>query len=191
VDVPLQTVSRAGALLVTGYHLLSRFRFGACDEILAAAASTGATIALDLGPAIDRPARLGELAGMLGRLDFVIGNADELVACTGSRTAEEASAALLAGGAQAVVVKRGRLGSELHTADGVVRAPAYAVEDRGTVGAGDAFNAGFLFSIRRGRPPKEALRYGNAVAALVVASPLGIRASPDPGAVESLIEGSS
>jgi sugar/nucleoside kinase (ribokinase family) len=185
--VPPEAISRASTLLLTGYHLLPRFRFGGAADLLAQARRSGATTALDLGPLIDPVADLEEISDLLGNLDFVIGNADELVACTVTHSPEEASETLLSGGARAVVVKRGRLGSELHAAETAVRAPGYAVEARGTVGAGDAFNAGFLAAVGRGRPAGEALRYGNAVAALVVESPNGILASPEASAVASFV----
>ena len=188
-DVTREVLSRASGVFLAGYHLLPRFRADGCAEILSAARRTDALTALDLGPVIDPVAGLDELSPFLADLDFVLGNVHEIAACTGIDDAEEASHALLSAGARAVVVKRGPVGAEIHTAEGSVQAPAFPVEATGTVGAGDAFNAGFLFSIRRGRPPGAALRFGNAVAALVVAARQGILASPDARTAEDLLAG--
>ena len=65
--------------------------------------------------------------------------------------------------------------------------PAFPVAAKISVGAGDSFNVGFLHGVRQGWPLAEALRYGNAVAALVVANPQGILASPTPAQVEAFL----
>ncbi|MGN7202013.1 sugar kinase [Arthrobacter sp. SAFR-044] len=60
--------------------------------------------------------------------------------------ADEASAAarLLDAGVREVVVKRGAAGAAVYTAEGRLEAPALAVTCVDTVGAGDAFTAGYL-----------------------------------------------
>jgi fructokinase len=49
----------------------------------------------------------------------------------------------------------------------ILRVPAYAVTVRDTVGAGDAFAAGFLDRFAAGRPILESARFANALGALV------------------------
>ncbi len=48
-----------------------------------------------------------------------------------------------------------------------VYAPAYSVQPVDTVGAGDAFTAGFIHGLLSGMPLAQTVRYGNALGALV------------------------
>ena len=110
---------------------------------------------------------LGEvrLAPILKRCDFLIINRKELYAITGSR--EEAEASRLAKKYGLVcVIKQG--GREI-----IVKAkdmssftvPPYVVEPVDTLGAGDAFCAGFISGIVERRSVYESVRFANAVAA--------------------------
>jgi sugar/nucleoside kinase (ribokinase family) len=56
-----------------------------------------------------------------------------------------------------------------------------------TVGAGDGSGAGFVFGVRPGWTPERALRFGLAVAALVVSSPQGVLTSPRRAAVNAFL----
>ena len=60
-----------------------------------------------------------------------------------------------------VAVKRGENGADLITEASMTTAPAIACEVEDTIGAGDAFNAGFISSWINGRPLYECLRAGN------------------------------
>ena len=104
--------------------------------------------------------------------------------------AVEAAARVIAGGARTVLARLGAGGALACTADGsVVRSPACPVAAANPVGAGDAFNGGFVAALVEGRGLPEALRWGNAVAALKVARPGGARDLPDRAAVEALLAG--
>jgi sugar/nucleoside kinase (ribokinase family) len=100
----------------------------------------------------------------------------------------EAAARVIAGGARTVVARLGAGGALACTADGsILRSPAYPVEAANPIGAGDAFNGGFVAAMVEGRGLADALRWGNAVAALKVANPGGARDLPDRVAVEALL----
>ena len=78
-------------------------------------------------------------------------------------------AAMLAGGLEALVVKRGPQGATIHLASGeVLEAPGYPVEVMNVLGAGDAFAAGFLYGQLQGWDWVKAARMGNACGAIVV-----------------------
>jgi 2-dehydro-3-deoxygluconokinase len=116
------------------------------------------TAALDLAreagallcPAVNHRTRLWsrEEAGAVltpaaRRADLVVASEDELgLVASGSET--DAVESLLEAGVAMVVVKRGSAGASLWTADGRVDQPAFPVTSVDTVGAGDAFCAGFL-----------------------------------------------
>jgi hypothetical protein len=63
--------------------------------------------------------------------------------------------------ASVVVVKRGKNGADLITEASMITDSAIPCEVKDTIGAGDAFNAGFIFSWINGRPLYECLRAGN------------------------------
>ena len=63
--------------------------------------------------------------------------------------------------APVVVVKRGKNGADLITEASMITDAAIPCEVKDNIGAGDAFNAGFIFSWINGRPLYECLRAGN------------------------------
>jgi sugar/nucleoside kinase (ribokinase family) len=60
---------------------------------------------------------------------------------------------------------------------------------RQTVGAGDAFDAGLLYALLHGVDQGEALRWGNATAAHVVAAQDGMLSAPGAAQVAALTGG--
>ncbi|MDJ0458483.1 sugar kinase [Arthrobacter sp. NQ7] len=100
------------------------------------------------------------LAPLARHATIVIASDDELDLIAPARArsgaaghaADEASAAecLLEAGVREVVVKRGAAGAAVHTREGFLEAPALAVTSVDTVGAGDAFTAGYLSALLDG-----------------------------------------
>lgn len=67
-----------------------------------------------------------------------------------------------------VVAKLGKKGS-IAVKDGhIYEATSYSVEAIDTTGAGDSFNAGFVYGFLKGKSIEEALKYGNACGGLSV-----------------------
>ena len=76
---------------------------------------------------------------------------------------------ILESGTEALVVKRGSDGADLHLESGeVIHAPPYPVEIYNTLGAGDAFASGFIYGILNEWDWQKAARLGNATGAIVV-----------------------
>lgn len=120
------------------------------------------------------------------RADVVMGAAlDEIVPLAGLSDPVEAATAL-AGDGRLVIARLGPAGSVACSRSGVVHVPGFEVDVVDTVGAGDAFNAGFIAARLRNGDIGEALRWGNAVAALAVAQP-GARSSPTLAETEALL----
>jgi sugar/nucleoside kinase (ribokinase family) len=91
----------------------------------------------------------------------------------------EAAARALAGGGRTVVARLGAAGALACAAGGeMVVAQGFAAAMRNPVGAGDAFNGGFVAARVAGLPLGEALRWGNAVGALKVGRQGGARDQP-------------
>jgi 2-dehydro-3-deoxygluconokinase len=81
-----------------------------------------------------------------------------------------AAAHLLDLGVSEVVVKRGAAGAAVHTADGLLEAPAIAVTSVDTVGAGDAFTAGYLSALLDGDDVAARLHRGILAGAFAVST---------------------
>lgn len=85
--------------------------------------------------------------------------------------AEAAMAAeLLDRGVREVVVKRGAAGAGVHTADGRWETPAVPVTSIDTVGAGDAFTAGYLSALLDGEDVAGRLQRGALAGAFAVST---------------------
>ncbi|MFF5106405.1 sugar kinase [Streptomyces sp. NPDC000134] len=151
----------------------------AVREAAAHAHARGWTVALD----VNHRQRLwtAEDAGrallpLLAHVTVLIASDDELPVVTGAFTkqpqGEEAAVeALLAAGVREVVVKRGGEGAARHGRDGSRHTvPALRVPVRDTVGAGDAFCAGYLSGLLDGLPPDGRLERANTLGAFAVAS---------------------
>ncbi|KRE72283.1 sugar kinase [Arthrobacter sp. Soil762] len=89
----------------------------------------------------------------------------------GNDDAETALAvSLLEQGVGEVVVKRGAAGAGVHTASGRFEAPAISVTSIDTVGAGDAFTAGYLSALLDGEDVAGRLQRGAVMGAFAVST---------------------
>jgi sugar/nucleoside kinase (ribokinase family) len=133
-------------------------------EVMRRARAAGATVSLDCQ--WDHTERWERLDEWLSLVDWFFANADEARSMTAARRAEDALRAL-AGRTKCPVVKAGSAGA-LAWVDGRPSAiPAPRVEVVDTVGAGDNFDAGFLYATIEERLPRaDAVRFANAAAAL-------------------------
>ena len=86
-----------------------------------------------------------------------------------------------------LILKQGSQGATIYYAEQVSpqAVPGFRVTPRFTVGAGDSFNAGFLFALNQGQDIAEAVRFANAVAALVVSGTDGVLSCPDLGHIQT------
>ena len=186
-DIPSSIFQGIGIVLLTGYTIFPQMRADGYSSILSTARRNGAITALDIGPAIAQPVELAELTPLLPSIDYLIANEYELATCTGVQDLEMGIAQLLEAGAKYVVVKQGEDGALIRGKSLSVNEPGFEVNTRFTVGAGDSFNAGFLYGIEQGWPPDKAVRFGNATAALVVSSARGVLGCPTLEQVETFI----
>lgn len=107
------------------------------------------------------------LAPLARQATILVASVEELPIVSGAGGA----AALLAAGVREVIVKLGADGAQLHTAEGVFAQPAHRIPVLDTVGAGDAFTAGYLSAWLDGHGPEQRLARANATGAFAVASP--------------------
>lgn len=129
-----------------------------------------------------------EIPGMreaLGNVDIFAPNECEALRFTGEDTLEKALAEL-AKWVPLVVIKRGKKGSIARRGDVVWEVPGIRVDVIDTTGAGDSFNAGFMYAYLQGFPVAQCLRYGNVVGGLSVTArgPLKL---PDPAIIHEMV----
>ncbi|MDM4764941.1 ribokinase [Pelomonas sp. SE-A7] len=134
----------------------------AIAEAFALARAAGVTTVLNAAPA------LAVDAGLLALSDWLVVNETEARQMSGKADAAEAAKALLQRGPRAVLVTLGSQGALLVDASGEHRVAAQAVKAIDTVGAGDTFVGGLATGLAEGMSPLDAVRLGQAAAAIAV-----------------------
>ena len=115
----------------------------------------------------------------LAHVDWFLPNEHEAERVTGESDPRRMFAWFHQRGVRGVVVKLGPQGSAI-SVDGALRTvPSIPVTPVDTTGAGDCFNAGFLYGVLRGMPLVECLRIGNLCGAYSTQAAGGIAAFPD------------
>lgn len=120
------------------------------------------------------------------RSDVVLGAAiDEIQALAGIDDPVDAAMSL-ARADRLVIARLGADGAVACSDKGVTTVSGFRVVVLDTVGAGDAFNAGFITARLRGFDAATSARWGNAAAALTISKP-GARSSPTLPELEALL----
>jgi sugar/nucleoside kinase (ribokinase family) len=180
-----------GHLHVSSYYLQSGLRPG-CRELFQRATAAGWTTSLD--PGCDPDDRWDEdLYETLREVDVFFPNDVELTALTGE---PDPIAALrhLDNGRTLTVVKRGARGalaldcSMTPRPGRPVEAAPPAVDVVDTTGAGDSFNAGFLYAWLQGRPLDACLHAAAASGALSTRGVGGTAAQPSADELEACLK---
>jgi sugar/nucleoside kinase (ribokinase family) len=158
----------ARALHVAGLQLLSGLEGEPIQRVLAEAKRRGMLTSLDtvMNP---RSAGLSGVSPALPFLDWFVPSVDEAAQLSGIEDPRGQIAFFRARGARGVAIKRGAAGCVV-AADGgePVDVAPFSVEVVDTLGAGDAWCAGFVSALVRGESPVDAGRWGNAVGACCV-----------------------
>jgi sugar/nucleoside kinase (ribokinase family) len=164
-DAPWEAIAQADYL-----HLGAPEFMGGEEaaKILCFARERGVTTSADvLAPAEQAAAIRDWIAPAFAHLDYLLPNAEQVLALTGEQELEDGCRALLEQGIGCVAATRGEHGAVVGDAEGVQAVPAYSVDVVDTTGCGDAFSAGFLRGLSLGRSRTEAAALGCAAAALV------------------------
>ena len=169
---------------VTSYFLQHRLRPG-LPGLLRQARAAGASVSLDTNWDPTEQWDNG-LAEVLALTDVFLPNAQEAVAIA---RRSELSAALdaLAATVPTVAVKMGAAGACCRQGDTLVRDPGFPLDVVDTTGAGDTFNAGFLYGMLHRWPLADALRLGGAAGALSTQAAGGVNAQPTLAAAQALM----
>ena len=159
----------------------------AAAEALQIARNGGVTTILNTAPAEAVPDEVFALC------DYVTPNETEAEGYTGIKVsnvddAKKAGDAFLKKGVGTALITLGEQGALLHSADMSELIPAFnagAVKE--TTGAGDAFNGSFAVALAEGKSPREAARFGCAVAGLSVTRSGAAASMPQLDEVENLL----
>jgi sugar/nucleoside kinase (ribokinase family) len=166
--------------------LLSHLTYDAAQAALADAARAAGTLVY-----MDCQADAATLATpgvpeALRRVDIFAPNESEALHLTAATTVE-AALEQLADLAPLVIIKRGSGGAVARQGHTVVHSPALSVNVCDTTGAGDCFNAGFLYGHLAGMPLAGCLRRGNICGALSTLS-RGSATLPTAAEVEAIAQ---
>ncbi|MGX9347273.1 sugar kinase [Microbacterium sp. KNMS] len=181
-DLPAGWIEDAALLHVSGITaLISDTARAALLSAIDRARDAGATVSFDVNyrSALAPAEAAGPiLRSVAERADLVFGGEDELVLLAPEGDAENAATRLLSSGVGEVVVKRGADGATLLSPAGRVEAPGHAVDVVDTVGAGDAFVAGYLSALLAGMDAAARLARANVCGGLACTTPGDWEAGP-------------
>ena len=126
------------------------------------------------------PPWMASMRRILPALDFLFCDEREALGLTGAVDLPLAAVSLLETGVRAVIIKRGEAGSDIYEKDQHFHQPGVKIGELvDSIGAGDAFDAGFLAAFLEGKGLKECARFASIVAACTVTAPGGCRGMPD------------
>lgn len=185
-DLDLSLLARYDHLHSASIFLQRGLRPG-LPALYQAAKEAGLTTSLDSG--WDPEEQWGrDIFDVLPYVDFFVPNEVEALSFTGTSTVEGA-ATELSRYTGTVVVKLGQQGALARAGEQVWEAPGFEVEVVDTTGAGDAFNAGFMYAhIVEGRSIPDALRFANACGAIAVTTIGGPTASASAAEVDAFVK---
>ena len=187
-DVPAGWIESAELLHVSGITaLLSESARECLLASVSRARTAGVRVSFDVNyrSTLAPPDVAGPLLRMIAEsADLVFGGADELRLLFPEGDATEAADRLVRGGCREVVVKHGADGAAVHSAGAVVEGPGFSVDVVDTVGAGDAFVAGYLSALLEKLDVRERLDRANACGAMLCMTPGDWESTPTLSDVE-------
>jgi len=184
-EVDREYVASARHLHISSLFLQRGLQSG-CADLLRDVKSRGVTISLD--PGWDPAERWDAgIEGVYGLLDILFVNRVEVVAL-GRDPDWRRAADRLARRTPVLVVKGGPDGASAIQDGHWDERPGFRVDAVDPTGAGDAFDAGFLFGYLAGWPRVTCLAWGNACGAMTARQPGGSGAFASRADVEAFIQ---
>ena len=168
-DIDYESLTSAKIVMIAGALTLTLLDGEPTARLLKRAKVSGQVTALDIvWDAKDL--WMSRLACCLQYVDFFFPNLSEAkMLAPGIDDVEKIADFFLERGVGTIVIKMGECGSYAKTQKGVtILTPALKVDALDGLGAGDAFNAGFLASTLKGESLEESLKFASAVGATCV-----------------------
>ncbi|NDJ77637.1 MAG: sugar kinase [Chloroflexi bacterium] len=190
-DIPVDVIRNAGWLHTTGISLRWRPVREAALYAMQIAHEAGVPVSLDLNLRLELWGWENDMRITLDRAlpltDILFGSGPEEIVPLADVDSVPEAAQHLAGGKRTVVARMGPQGALVALPDGVAQqVSGFAVDVVDTLGAGDAFDSGFIAARVAGYDALEAARWGNATAALKITRQ-GARAVPSRAEVMQLL----
>jgi sugar/nucleoside kinase (ribokinase family) len=183
-EIDLEYVKRARQLHVSGFYLQPGLHAG-CLELFQRAKAAGLTTSLD--PDHDPTEEWDNgIRQLLPLVDLFFPNEIEAIRIANAVELDE-STSILADLGHTIVIKVGANGVRLSSHGESFSAPAFKVQPVDTTGAGDSFDAGFIFQHLQGSPLQKCLAWGNACGALSTRALGGIDAFPSVSEVKTFL----
>jgi len=120
-----------------------------------------------------------ELLAIIPKTDILLTSQEEAAFLTDKQAAEDAAQTIQSMGPQQVIVKLGAEGAFALSDNQKIYSRGIEVQVVETVGAGDAFNAGYLSGQIRGWSTADSLRLGNIMGAMATTAPGDVEGLPD------------
>lgn len=187
-DVPDNLLADTRWMHAGSYFLQSRLQPDLPD-ICRRAQTAGVTVSLDTGYDPHEKWNSG-LHDVLPLVDLFLPNEVEVTSIGGSADPLQSAWALAKAGPH-VALKLGGQGSWFIGGKQALMAPPPTVRVADTTCCGDAFNAGFIAAWLQGYTPKDCLHWGNAMGALVAASPGNAAETVSPEALQRVLQSGS
>lgn len=162
----------------------------ALDAAIDAAIDGGTIVSFDVNHRSrlwDQTTATSAYREIAARADVVFAGDDEAELLTGEREPAAQAAAIIALGPTQAVVKLGAEGAYAFADGGTAEQLAFPVHAVDTVGAGDAFVAGYLAELLAGAPLSGRLRTAAACGAVACTAPGDWEAAPDRAAIARLL----
>lgn len=165
-------------ILTNGMMLFQQPAAGSICSFLEKAHQKGIRILLDINYRIETIHQDSTyLLKAIQLSDYLLGSIeDDFLPLTNEKGIKEAVNKLIT--PDNVIIARNSEGSTVYTSTEECFCPSYEVPVTDTLGAGDAFNAGFIYGLTKGKDLETCNRYGCASAAICV-SGKGARHTPD------------
>ena len=169
MHVTEEAIRAAKMLFVGGFCLMDSLTPERTVRLFRIARENGIPTALNVVLS-DSTDTMAWLNPVLPWTDYFFCNNDEAERITGQTNTVKQAEALRELGAKTAIVTQGEHGSVLIGPKDRLRAGVFHVETVDATGTGDAFSAGFLFGVLRGRTVADCLKLGAAMGASCVQS---------------------
>jgi len=183
-QVPNELLSQARHLHLASYFLQTNLQPDVPD-LFQRARSLGLTTSIDTN--WDPDEHWSGVSDLLLLTNVFMPNENEVLAITGARSVDEAARKLSAS-TEVVAVKMGAEGGMAIQCGEPVRVPAVPVNVVDTVGAGDTFDAGFVYGYLQGWSLERTLKLGIVCGSLSTQKSGGLAGQPDLSQALDLIE---
>ncbi len=184
-DIDLNYIEKAKHMHLSSYFIQPGMHEG-CAELFKRSKDIGLTTSFD--PDWDPTEKWSKsIFEVLPHVDVFLPNEQEALNITGCSDVESALN-MLSKEVETVVIKRGSKGAIAKKGNKVIKSNVFKVKAIDTTGAGDSFNAGYLYMYLNGASLEECLIFGSVCGATSITKLGGTTASPTMREVERFLE---